>query len=126
MKIMPGRVAIALWLTFILACGVVISRTQFTTDLSAFLPRNPTAEQQLLLEQIRDGLASRLILVGIEGSDAPTRARACPNKLPSACVSTRPLSASTMVNPSTPNATVPICSITVICSAQPSPLRTSA
>src|ERR1035437_3180966 len=57
------------------ACGVIISRSQFTTDLSAFLPRSPTPAQQLLLEQIRDGLASRLILVGIEGADASTRAR---------------------------------------------------
>lgn len=69
-----GRLAIALWLAFILVCGVVISRTQFTTDLSAFMPRNPTPAQQLLIDQIRDGLASRLILVGIEGTDAPTRA----------------------------------------------------
>ena len=69
-----GRAAIALWLGFILVCGIIISRSQFTTDLSAFLPRSPTPEQQLLLEQIRDGLASRLILVGIEGADAPTRA----------------------------------------------------
>ena len=71
----PGRIAIALWLAFILACGIIISRSQFTTDLSAFLPRSPTPAQQLLLEQITDGLASRLILVGIEGADAPTRAR---------------------------------------------------
>jgi len=70
-----GRTVIALWLAFILACGVIISRSQFTTDLSAFLPRSPTPAQQLLLEQIRDGLASRLILVGIEGADASTRAR---------------------------------------------------
>jgi len=70
-----GRTAIALWLAFILACGIIISRSQFTTDLSAFLPHSPTPEQQLLLEQIRDGLASRLILVGIEGTDTPTRAR---------------------------------------------------
>lgn len=70
-----GRTAIALWLAFLLVCGIVISRSQFTTDLSAFLPRSPTPEQQMLLEQIRDGLASRLILVGIEGVDAPTRAR---------------------------------------------------
>jgi predicted exporter len=62
------------WLAFILACGIVISRSRVTTDLSAFLPRSPTPAQQLLLEQIRDGLASRLILVGIEGADAPTRA----------------------------------------------------
>jgi predicted exporter len=58
-----------------LACGIIISRSQFTTDLSAFLPRSPTPAQQLLLEQIRDGLASRLILVGIEATDASTRAR---------------------------------------------------
>ena len=67
--------AIALWLVFLLACGVVISRTQFTTDLSAFLPRSPTPGQQLLMDQLRDGLASRLILVGIDGADAPVRAR---------------------------------------------------
>lgn len=69
-----GRTAIALWLVFLLAAGFIISRSQFTTDLSAFLPRSPTPEQQLLLDQIRDGLASRLILVGIEGSNAPARA----------------------------------------------------
>lgn len=66
---------IALWLIFLLACGAIISRTSFTTDLSAFLPRTPTPEQQLLMDQLRDGLASRLILVGIEGADAATRAR---------------------------------------------------
>ncbi len=65
---------IALWLALTLACGIIISRSQFTADLSAFLPKNPTPAQQLLLEQIRDGLASRLILVGIEGADATTRA----------------------------------------------------
>lgn len=81
MRLAPARrgrtaiAAITLWLAFILACAIIISRSQFTTDLSAFLPRNPTPAQQLLLEQIRDGLASRLILVAIEGSDASTRAR---------------------------------------------------
>ncbi|MGA7951509.1 MAG: MMPL family transporter [Thiobacillaceae bacterium] len=70
-----GIAGIALWLIFLLACASIISRTHFTTDLSAFLPRAPTPEQQLLMDQLRDGLASRLILVGIEGADAPTRAR---------------------------------------------------
>ena len=72
-------IAITLWLVFLLVCGLIISRTHFTTDLSAFLPRTPTPEQQLLMNQLRDGLASRLILVGIEGDDkavdAPARAR---------------------------------------------------
>lgn len=65
---------VTLWLAFLLACGAIISRTHFTADLSAFLPSTPTPEQQLLMDQLRDGLASRLILVGIEGADAPTRA----------------------------------------------------
>lgn len=68
------RTAIAVWLALIIVSLLIISRSQFTADLSAFLPKNPTPAQQLLLEQIRDGLASRLILVGIEGSDAPARA----------------------------------------------------
>lgn len=69
-----SRTAIVLWLMLVLACSIIISRSQFTTDLSAFFPRSPTPAQQLLLDQIRDGLASRLILVGIEGADAPARA----------------------------------------------------
>ena len=73
-KVPAARAAIVLWLGFLLACGIIISRSQFTTDLSAFFPRSPTPEQQLLLDQISDGLASRLILVGIEGADAPARA----------------------------------------------------
>ena len=70
-----GIAAIVLWLIFLLACAGIISRTHFATDLSAFLPRAPTPEQQLLIDQLSDGLASRLILVGIEGADAPTRAQ---------------------------------------------------
>src|SRR5450830_529835 len=69
------RTAIAIWLVMILASLVIISRSHFTADLSAFLPRIPTAEQQLLMDQLKDGLASRLILVGIEGADQDTRAK---------------------------------------------------
>lgn len=70
-----SRIALVLWLASLVLLGAIISRAQFTADLSAFLPRSPTPAQQLLLEQLRDGLASRLILVGIEGADAATRAR---------------------------------------------------
>ncbi|WP_296531127.1 MMPL family transporter [Rhodoferax sp.] len=70
-----GGLAVALWLAFLLLCAGVLSRTSFTTDLSAFMPRSPTPEQRLLMDQLRDGLASRLILVGIEGADAPRRAQ---------------------------------------------------
>lgn len=74
MQVPAARAAIVLWLGFLLVCGIIIGRSQFTTDFSAFFPRSPTPAQQLLLDQISDGLASRLILVGIEGADAPVRA----------------------------------------------------
>ena len=62
-----SRMAIGAWLTFVLACVFIIARTEFNADLSAFLPRAPTPGQQILVEQLRDGVVSRLILIGIEG-----------------------------------------------------------
>ncbi|MBP2302031.1 MMPL family transporter [Azospirillum picis] len=64
--------ALALWLAGLLACGFVVARTTVTADLSAFLPRSPTQTQQLLVDQLRDGVVSRLLLVAIEG-DMPAR-----------------------------------------------------
>ena len=66
----PGsasRWAITAWLAIVLLCVIVISNTKFIADLSAFLPRSPTPEQQLLVDQLREGVVSRLILIGIEG-----------------------------------------------------------
>jgi len=60
------------WLAGVAACVLVVARTEFSTDLSAFLPRSPSPEQQVLVEQLREGVVSRLILVGIEG-DAPDK-----------------------------------------------------
>lgn len=65
-----------IWLAALLLCGVLVARTTFTADMSAFLPRSPTPEQQLLVDQLRDGLVSRLILVAIEGGDPASRAAA--------------------------------------------------
>ncbi len=62
-----ARWALGAWLALLLACAAVIARTPFSTDLSAFLPRSPSPLQQVLVEQLRDGVVSRLILIGIEG-----------------------------------------------------------
>ncbi|MCE9658568.1 MAG: MMPL family transporter [Burkholderiales bacterium] len=51
-------------------------RAHYVADLSAFLPSAPTPEQAVLLDQLKSGSASRLILVGIEGGDAATRSAA--------------------------------------------------
>lgn len=68
--------AILLWLLFVLAAALVTARTHYVADLSAFLPRNPSAEQAVLLDQLQSGVASRLVLVGIEGGSAEQRAQA--------------------------------------------------
>ena len=69
-----GRCAIGLWLcSLVVMIGVVVD-TPFTSDMSAFLPRAPTPEQQMLVDQLRDGSASRLILLGIEGATPAARA----------------------------------------------------
>jgi predicted exporter len=47
------RWALAAWLALVLACVLVISRITITTDISALLPRSPTALQQVLVEQLR-------------------------------------------------------------------------
>lgn len=66
---------VALWLAFLAFCLVVVAHTRFTADLSAFLPKAPTREQQLLVDQLKDGVVSRLTLVGIEGAPPPTLAK---------------------------------------------------
>jgi predicted exporter len=67
--------ALILWLACIIIAAIVVVRARYITDLSAFLPDKPTPTQQLLVDQLRDGPASRLILIAIEGADADTRAR---------------------------------------------------
>ncbi len=68
--------ALAAWIALLAACVAIIAQTRFTADLSAFLPRTPTPEQQLLVDQLTDGMVSRLLLVAIEGGEAGTRADA--------------------------------------------------
>jgi predicted exporter len=70
-----GVTATLVWAAFACIAGVIIARANYTTDLSAFLPRTPTETQNLLVNQLREGIASRLILIGIEGADPARRAR---------------------------------------------------
>ena len=63
------------WLALLALSMLIVARARYSADLSAFLPRSPSATQQLLYQQLQDGLASRLILIGIEGADGATRAQ---------------------------------------------------
>jgi predicted exporter len=73
------HIAVIVWLTFVAACVLVISRSQFTADMSAFMPRNPTPSQKIMVDQLRDGVVSRLILIGVEGAPSPVLAQLSKN-----------------------------------------------
>ena len=70
-----GRIArIVLWLAGIGACLAVIAQARFVADLSSFLPEAPTERQRLLVDQLKSGALSRMVLMGIEGATPEARA----------------------------------------------------
>jgi len=63
-----GKAAVVVWLAAVAAALVVAWRAHYIADLSAFLPSAPTPEQAVLLDQLKNGTTSRLVLIGIEGA----------------------------------------------------------
>ncbi len=68
------RLSFAIWLAILIASIAIIAKTRFVSDLSAFMPEAPNERQQLLLDQFKDGIIGRLIMIGIEGGSAEERA----------------------------------------------------
>ncbi len=66
---------IAVWLTCLALAALILGRARYITDLSAFLPEEPTPMQRLLVDQLREGPASRVILIALEHGDPAIRAR---------------------------------------------------
>lgn len=54
-----------IWLLGVAVAVVVLLRGTIVTDVSAFLPGPATTQQRLLIGQLKDGLATRLMIVGI-------------------------------------------------------------
>lgn len=67
-------VVLLAWLLVLLCGVVVIARTQIGADLSAFLPKSPDVRQRVLIEQLQSGVASRTLMLGIEGGSTEQRA----------------------------------------------------
>jgi predicted exporter len=71
----PHRIwIIAVWLAGLFVSGTIIANTRFSTDMSAFLPRSPNPAQKILVDQLREGVVSRLIVLAIADADPDTLA----------------------------------------------------
>nr|MBL8410014.1 MMPL family transporter [Dechloromonas sp.] len=64
-----------LWLLAMLAGAAIAWNSRFTADMSFFLPAHPTPTQQVLVDQLKEGVVSRLLMVAIGGGEAEQRAR---------------------------------------------------
>ncbi|HEX4152408.1 MAG TPA: MMPL family transporter [Steroidobacteraceae bacterium] len=63
------------WLSSVALAAWAAVDARYVADLSAFLPAHPTPGQQLLVDQLREGPGSRLMMIALEGGDGETRAR---------------------------------------------------
>ena len=62
-----AAMALGLWLCV---------RATYVADLSAFLPSAPTAEQRVLMAQLKNGAASRVLMIGLRGGSPQERTAA--------------------------------------------------
>ncbi|HEX7803081.1 MAG TPA: hypothetical protein VF471_10030 [Pseudoxanthomonas sp.] len=71
-----SRIALALlWLAVLaLAAWAITQRLQLSGDLRKFMPAAETPAQKLLIDELGEGPGSRLLLMSISGTDAPTLA----------------------------------------------------
>lgn len=61
---------VAAWLAALTFCiWIVAAHTRIATDMAAFLPDSASPAQQLMVDQLREGVTSRLVMLALEGGD---------------------------------------------------------
>lgn len=61
-----GRIALGLWLLALTVAALVVAGGRVTSDATVFLPAGASAEQRLILDDMRRGAASRVLLIAVE------------------------------------------------------------
>jgi predicted exporter len=67
--------SLLVWLLALCLCAVIVARTTLRTDMAAFLPRSSSIAQQALTDQVNNGAAAHLVLLGIQGAPPQVLAR---------------------------------------------------
>lgn len=57
------------WIGLVVAAVLQIGRTTVVTDVTSFLPGPADADQRLMADQLRDGLSTRILIVGLRLPD---------------------------------------------------------
>lgn len=68
--------ALLIWLAAMAVGLGLLWNTRFSADVSFFLPSKPTPEQAVMVDQLREGAVSRLLMLAIVGGSADQRADA--------------------------------------------------
>jgi predicted exporter len=68
--VISHRAAMVIWIAVVGASGLFVSQLRIDTDMTAFLPRTSSPAQRVLVDQLRDGVVSHLVLIAIEGVPA--------------------------------------------------------
>ncbi len=67
---MKAKGPLFLWLAWLALCGwLLLFRTSITTDLTFFLPRDAGFLDAVLVQQMREGPASRVLMIALEHAD---------------------------------------------------------
>ncbi len=70
------RWPLIVWLASLTFCiWIVASHTRFSTDMGAFLPDSASPVQQLMVDQLRDGVTSRIVMLALENAESSELAR---------------------------------------------------
>lgn len=65
------RWPVILWFAALAFClWVVLAQTRYSADMAAFLPKSASPAQQLMVDQLRDSVTSRMVLFALEGAEA--------------------------------------------------------
>jgi predicted exporter len=70
------RTKIFIWIgLLIIALLIILFRARIETDISFFLPRSSSPQEQFLINQFRQGPGSKLLIISLQGSDSEALAK---------------------------------------------------